>query len=139
MGMPYALMKRDKPEVFDLGKGSTLAGWPKVYGRRYGWPFDVKGVKGNFEEPLDPIPLTTLTRLIMEYDHGYTGHPDTVAKRIFDWVGDDVCFLINYWEEVEGLIEAGEMDAVASEFKDLAPVLCAPMKTYTQTGDVWGR
>lgn len=136
MGMPYALIKRDKPEAFNLGKGSILAGWPKVFGRTYGIPFGVG--KSNFEEPLDPTPTTTLTRLIIDYDHGYTGDASEVAERIAKWVGDDVCFLINYWEDIEGMLEDDDgAEAVDAEFNDLRPQLCAPLSKYVQTGDVW--
>ncbi len=134
MGMPYALLKRDKAEAFDLGKGSRLHGWPQVFDRRYGYPFG-QG-EGNFCDPLQDISLNNLTKKIEDFDNKYTGDPATVAQRIIDWMGDDVCFLVNYWEEIEGMIESGESDRLAEEFSDLK--LEHALKDYKQTGSVWG-
>jgi hypothetical protein len=149
MGMPYALLKQDKPEVFDLGKGVRMVGWTEVFERRYGPPFsntpaDIFNIfgsddKGNFLEPLQSLDLALLTKRLEKFDHGYSGEAAVVAKRIIDWMGDDVCYLCNYWEELSGCIES-RMSAkkIAAEFNDLAVKLSVPMAKYKETGDVWG-
>lgn len=135
MGMPYALLKRDKPEVFDLGKGGGMMAWPAVFGRVYG--SGVFGEKnGNFEEPF--TAPDDLADDILTHCRDYSGPPNTVARRIRAWMGSDACFLINYWEELSFLIEEDDRARIAEEFRDLAPVLCAPLWDYKQTGDVWG-
>jgi hypothetical protein len=138
MGIAYALMKRDKPEVFDLGKGSIRGGWMKVFERRLGWPFGALD-DGNFLDPIVAPPVEKLAARIKKHDHGYTGDDvNSIAKTIVDWIGNDVCFLVNYWEEVQYMIEEGEpAEAFAKEFDDLSPKLAQPMNVYKQTGSVW--
>lgn len=150
MGMPYALMKRDRPEVFDLGKGSRMLGWPEVFERRYGTPLnpspvsflDIFGVNdsaGNFNDPLQSLDIVALTKRIEQYDNNVSGNPDDVAKRIIDWMGDDVCQLVNCWEEMEDMIRSRYSSKKLAEALFDPPILfSSPLKTYKQTGSVWG-
>jgi hypothetical protein len=137
MGMPYSLIKRDKPEIFDLGKGSvSRGGWLEVFDRGYGlFPF---GFGGNFLEPIKPVSFAVLKVRLDRYDGAYSGETSIVAKRIIEWMGDDVCMLFNGREELEYMIDEGKSEAdIIKEFNDIGSLVTVPLGTYTITGSVW--
>lgn len=135
MGMPYGLMKIGKPEIFNLGKGSRMfgGGWLGVFSRSYGAPFDAD--EGNFHESFT-VPVDLEAR-VAEFDNRYSGDAETVARRIRDWMGDDACLLINYWEELESLIESKRYRYIRKEFADVHARVEHPLSKYRETGSVW--
>lgn len=134
--MPYALIKKNKPEAFDLGKGSRTGGWVTVFGRYYGKPFDDRD--GNFLESI-PRPLIEDLHKTIHADNGYSGPPpDIITARIRDWIGEDEVFLINYWEEIVWMIEEGSgEDDFKNEFDGIYPLLSHPLSQYSETGNIW--
>lgn len=132
MGLPHALLKVDKPEAFDLGKGERSRSWMPVFNRMV----DFFG-GGNFLEPMQNLDRATLVTRLIQHDNGYSGEPEEVADRILEWMGDDVCILSNGWEEMVMHIEDENPD-IESEFSDTAEIVTCPLLQYRQTGSVWG-
>lgn len=134
MGLPHALLKVDKPEVFDLGKGNASQSWGPVFERYLGPPFDHR--QGNFLQPMHNLDVDKLVPRLEVFDAGYTGNPEIVAARILKWMGDDVCVLCNGWEEMQQYIDDSNVE-VQTEFRDTAAAVNIPLLQYRETGSVW--
>lgn len=137
MGLPHALLKVDKPEVFNLGKGLASRSWSPVFGRNLGM-FFIDGGAGNFLEPMKNLDKEWLVKQLIAFDKGYSGPAEDVATRIIEWMGDDACILSNGWEEMSEMIEDGNIHDIQEEFSDTAAVVTIPLSQYKQTGSVWG-
>ena len=139
MGIPYVLLKRDKPEAFILGKGAFHGrGWWEVFERRLNLMSSGDDL-GNFLEPICGLEEGPLAARLEAFDQGYSGDAKEVSQRILTWLGDDVCFLSNCWEELCFMIEDGEdQSLISEEFADIQNVVCLPIANYRETGNIWG-
>lgn len=144
MGLPHTLLKIEKPEVFELGKGAGSRSWMPVLDRNIGnWSMiallsgDPKFEAGNFLEPLQNLDRDNLVKRLKEHDGGYSGDPEIVADRIIAWMGDDACVLCNGWEEMEDYISRRASRQIQTEFSDTAAVVKVPLIQYRVTGSIW--
>ena len=127
MGIPYALIKREVPEAFELGgKGhpNILMGWPGVFGRRFG---DIlsqiihgrRDPADNFQEPFRIDTITDLDQRIADNLTTDQASAKKAASLLRDWAGTSEVFLVNYWEEIESFQEEKDRAGADQDFSDL--------------------